>query len=185
MAVGPPTVISRSTSVIKPLTADQQELVIAEAARYQNMVAEEFSIKVPAINVTFDLIGGTVGMYSSKRNKRSYRFNSYLFSKFWQENFHTTIPHEVAHYASDLLFDHRKIRPHGREWQAIMRFFGVEPSRTCNFDLTGIPKRSMRRFNYYCRCDTHQLSAIRHNRVARGEQRYLCRRCQSELIALS
>lgn len=170
---------------VAPLNLAQQNDVIEEVARYQKMVATEFSIEVPAIQVRFDLIGGTVGMYCNKRNERSFRFNSYLFSKFWQENIDNTIPHEVAHYASDLLFDYRRIRPHGREWQAIMRFFGAEPSRTCQFDLTGIPKRKMRRFNYYCRCDTHQLSAVRHNRVERGQQRYVCRRCRSELVAFT
>ena len=170
---------------VEPLSITQQEEVIAEVVRYQDKVAAEFDLGVPIIRVRFDLIGGTVGMYSNKRNERSLRFNSYLFSKFWHENFTNTIPHEVAHYASDLLFDYRRIRPHGREWQAIMRFFGAEPSRTCEFDLSGIPRRSMRRFNYYCKCDTHQLSAIRHNRVERGQQRYVCRRCQSELVALA
>ncbi len=159
--------------------------MIAEVTRYQDLLAEEFSIDVPLINVHFDLIGGTVGMYFNKNNERRYRFNSYLFSKYWHENVRNTIPHEVAHYACDLLFDYRRIRPHGRQWQAIMRFFGAEPTRTCQFDLAGIPKRSMRRFNYYCKCDTHQLSAVRHNRVGRGQQRYVCRRCRSELVALS
>jgi SprT protein len=170
---------------VAPLGVAQQTEVIAEVRRYQDKLASEFSIEVPSIDVHFDLIGGTVGMYCRKRNQRSFRFNSYLFSKYWYENIENTVPHEVAHYACDLLFDYRRIRPHGREWQAIMQFFGVEPTRTCQFDLEGIPKRSMRRFNYYCRCDTHQLSAIRHNRVERGQQRYVCRHCRSELIALS
>jgi len=170
--------------MIEPLTASQQTQVIAEVSRYQALIAEEFSIAVPNIAVRFDLIGGTVGMYCKKGVERGFRFNSHLFSKYWDENFSNTIPHEVAHYAADLLFDFRRIRPHGKQWQAIMRFFGAEPARTCYFDLTGIPKRSMRRFDYYCRCDTHQLTAVRHNRVTRGQQRYLCRRCRTELVAL-
>lgn len=171
-------------SMVEPICAAKRNRVVEEVSRYRALVEQEFAIAVPEIAVYFDLIGKAAGMYCRKRNTRYLRFNPYLFAKYWHDNYRNTIAHEVAHYAADLLFSPQKIRPHGRQWQAVMRFFGVPPATTCNFDLTGIPTRKVRRYNYYCLCTTHQLTAIRHNRVVGGLQRYVCRQCASELVAL-
>ena len=170
---------------VSPLDNDGERKVVNEVERYLSLVEREFNVEIPRIPVRFDLIGNTVGMYCKKRGERSIRFNSYVFAKYWQENFASTVPHEVAHYVSDILFDHRYIKPHGKQWQAIMRFFGVEPSTRCYFDLSDIPKRSMKRFEYVCACSAHQITAIRHNRIRLGKRRYFCRQCAGELVAAS
>ena len=167
------------------LSAQQQRMVIDEVERYLDLVSREFSVELPRIEVRFDLIGKTVGMYRKKRGERVIRFNSYVFAKYWQESLHDTVPHEVAHYVSDIMFDCRSIRPHGREWQSIMRFFGVEPKTRGYFDLSDIPGREVRRFDYFCGCGTHQLTAIRHNRIKAGKRRYFCRSCSAELVQVA
>ncbi|MEM7468261.1 MAG: SprT-like domain-containing protein [Pseudomonadota bacterium] len=168
---------------VQALDHNREDLVTNEVARYLGLVEREFSVEMPGIPVHFDLIGNTLGMYCKKKGVRSIRFNSYAFSKYWNENFANTIPHEVAHYVSDSLFDHRYLKPHGREWQSIMRFFGADPAVRCYFDLSDIPKRKMQHFSYACACGQHELSAIRHNRINSGRRRYYCRRCQEELVA--
>ena len=168
---------------VPPLDTDAERLVVNEVGRYLRLIEAEFNVEIPRIPVRFDLIGNTVGMYCRKRGERSIRFNSYVFAKYWQENLASTVPHEVAHYVSDILFDSRYIKPHGKQWQSIMRFFGVEPSTHCHFDLSDIPKRAMKRFAYACDCSEHQITAIRHNRIKLGKRRYFCRRCAGELVA--
>ncbi|CCK08390.1 Protein sprT [Cronobacter sakazakii 696] len=38
-------------------------------------------------------------------------------------------------------------------------------------------------FPYRCRCQQHQLTVRRHNRVVRGETQYRCVRCGDTLVA--
>ncbi|MGR8946990.1 MAG: SprT family zinc-dependent metalloprotease [Gammaproteobacteria bacterium] len=167
---------------VKRLDSEAETLVVAEVERYLGLVEQEFKVDVPKIAVSFDLLGNTLGMYRKRNGERSIRFNSYAFAKYWQENFTATIPHEAAHYVSDILFDSRHIKPHGKQWQSIMRFFGAEPSTRCYFDLSDIPRRTMRRFQYICNCSEHHITAIRHNRIKSGTRRYFCRRCTGELV---
>ena len=167
------------------LSPQQEDIVTARVNYHLALVEEEFSVNLARINVHFDLIGKTIGMYRKKRGERSLRFNSYVFAKYWQHSLSETVPHEVAHYVSDVLFGFRYIRPHGREWQSIMRFFGVVPNARCDLDLSDIPTRRLRHFNYNCLCGSHQLTAIRHNRIKSGKRRYFCRNCTSELMQAS
>ncbi len=79
----------------------------------------------------------------------------------------------------------RRVRPHGKEWLALMQEFGADPAVTSNFDLTGIPQRRQRRFAYRCDCRSHALSSRRHYTVLRGKGRYHCVKCKGELSAVS
>ena len=170
---------------MQTLNSQEEDLVVDEVDRYLDLVAHEFDVRLPRIRVRFDLIGNTVGMYCKQRGERSIRFNSYAFAKYWQESLDDTVPHEVAHYVSDMMFDCRYIKPHGREWQSIMHFFGVEPKTRCHFDLSDIPKRQMKRFAYECSCGNHQLTVIRHKRILSGKRRYFCRACRGELLPVA
>jgi SprT protein len=74
------------------------------------------------------------------------------------------------------------VRPHGKEWQALMTAFGADTRRTCSYDLDGIPVRSQKRHRYHCPCSTHLLSTCRHNKIRNKTARYFCRQCCAELI---
>ena len=139
---------------VPSLSPLQERSVVAEVNRYLGMASRESEVALPNIEVRFDLIGKTIGMYCKKRGHRSIRFNPYVFAKYWRENLADTVPHEVAHYVSDVLFDPRYIKPHGREWQSIMRFFGVEPKTRCYFDLSDIPPAPRGRVAC-CHCHCH------------------------------
>jgi len=93
----------------------------------------------------------------------------------------TTVPHEVAHYVADILFGFKNIRPHGKEWQAIMCKLGVEPQVTGNYDLSGISMKRQRRFTYVCDCMSHELTTVRHNKISRGKAQYFCGKCGDRL----
>jgi SprT protein len=105
----------------------------------------------------------------------------YLRSHF-RDMLEQTLPHELAHLVVMHLHPRRRVRPHGPQWQAVMRdWFGVEPERTHRFDVEDVPARRQRRWRWRCDCREHDLSTVRHNRALRGT-RYLCRECRQPLV---
>ncbi len=105
------------------------------------------------------------------------RLNVEGLEKFEDEIINQTLPHELAH----LYVDHhykRRTRPHGKEWQQAMIKMGLEPKRCHSLALT--PSRKTQRFAYGCRCTTHIVGVVRHNRIRRGV-RYHCRDCGETL----
>ncbi len=122
-------------------------------------------------------------MFRVRGNEACIRYNPWIFGKYFQENLMNTVPHEVAHFIVHEVYGLQRIRPHGRQWQALMVQFGVDPRVTFDLDLTGIPQRRQRRYRYLCGCTEHALSSTRHRRVLAGTGRYQCRRCGQTLSA--
>lgn len=166
---------------IKPITAEQQSQVIHFAHQYIELASTVYSRAFPVIPINFELTGRAAGMYHLHQHKRYIRFNPYIFAKYFEDNLHNTVPHEVAHYIADMLFGIKNIKPHGTEWKSIMREFGVEAKTRCNYDLDGIPQRQHRRFRYQCLCRHYEISTRRHNIIRRGERHYRCPICKSSI----
>jgi len=171
--------------IIHPLNNEKQQLVIQETQAYIKQAADLFKVKNATVDITFNLKGRAAGMYRVKRkifsHNREIRYNPYIFSKYFDDNFKTTIPHEVAHYISDLIYGLRNIKPHGREWKEIMQAFGADATVTAAYDLTGIPQRSKTLYTYQCSCREHQIGAIRHNRIEKKGGTYICSLCKQTL----
>ena len=89
--------------------------------------------------------------------------------------------YEVAHYISDIIYGLKNIKPHGKEWKAIMQAFGANAAVTANYDLSGIPLKKQSLHTYQCRCREHQLSAIRHNKIKKRHYQYYCNLCKQIL----
>jgi SprT protein len=168
---------------IEPINLNQQQQVIERVAELLLLCEWEFNHPLKPLEVRFDLSGRTSGMYVVKGKQKYFRFNPFIFSKFFEDGLATTVPHEVAHYVSDVLYSIKKIRPHGKEWQSIMQFMGVEPRVTGDYDLTGVPLKKQQRFDYACACMTHQLTTTRHNRVLKNKASYSCQKCGEKLTA--
>ncbi len=184
------------SSTIPPIDTEQQLRVQQEVQRYLTVGESLYQCAMPAIPVLFDLKGKTAGMYRVKTSltsrkgffsktevtpERVIRFNPWLFAKYPEDSWENTIPHEVAHYITDCLYGIKAIRPHGKEWAAVMRRLGAEPIVRANYDLSGIPVRRMTQYAYRCACREISLTAYRHKKVQSGLQRYRCRDCASEL----
>jgi SprT protein len=167
--------------MIDPITQTQQQQVLDESVRYIKLAELKLQQAFPVIPVYFDLKGRAAGMYKVQAGNRLLRFNPYLFARYYKENFNDTIPHEVAHYLVDMLYGIKNVRPHGKEWKAMMHLLGAKPQRTHQFDLQGIPQRTYRHFRYQCNCNSFQLTSRRHNLITRGQRRYFCPNCKSEL----
>jgi len=181
--------MNQATTIITPLSAEQQQKVIAQTQYYIKQSLDLFNLKDKTVTITFDLKGRSAGMYRVKQSKgrifarqqREIRYNPYIFSKYYADNYTTTIPHEVAHYVTDILYGLKNIKPHGREWKAVMQAFEADASVTANYDLSGIPLKKQSLFTYQCECREHQLSSIRHNKIKKQRYQYYCNFCKQAL----
>jgi len=166
---------------VTPINATQQQQVTEETLRFIRMGETLFDRPFSDIPVLFDLRGRASGMYRVRGRERRIRYNPWLFARYYENCMASTVPHEVAHYLSDVVYGLRNIRPHGREWRAIMAAFGADASVTADYSLDGIPLRRTRKHGYRCACDIHWLGALRDRRVRSGAARYRCRRCGEPL----
>lgn len=170
-----------SVKTIQPISVTQQKHVQQVTLTYIQQASLCFKQAFAEIPVLFDLTGRACGMYCVKNEQKYIRYNPYLFAKYYENSLSDTIPHEVAHYITDIIYGLRNIRPHGSEWQMVMQHFGVEGKATGNYDLVGIPTRQHRRFDYRCGCDFYEFTTRRHNMVVFGKANYICRRCGNRL----
>ncbi|MEY6431432.1 SprT-like domain-containing protein [Thioalkalicoccus limnaeus] len=146
--------------------------------RWWGRAADAWSSEPPAIR--FDLLGQSAGQFRVDSQGRStIRYNPILLRRYGEAFVHRTVPHETAHYLAYRVHG-RRIRPHGPEWQALMRALGAEPTRCHDYDVSDLRARRMRYHHYHCACRDHRLSSIRRNKVLNGA-RYLCRYCGEAL----
>lgn len=169
---------------IEPISELQRTEVRHATQQCISRAEQIYNRRFKPLQVDFDLRGKCAGMYQVKRLERRIRFNPWIFAKYYQDSLHDTVAHEVAHYIVDCLYGLRKVKPHGREWQAVMRSLGAEPKATGNYDLTGIPRRQYQRFAYRCSCRTHHLTILRHRKVVTGRAKYLCQYCHGSLVLI-
>lgn len=140
------------------------------------VVQERFGVVIRP-EVAWDLRGQAAGLANGQRSL--IRFNRELAERYPDEFVAQTVPHELAHLVAFKKFGGR-IRPHGREWQAVIVALGAEPRRTHSYEVT--PTRRLKRFAYQCHCpgSEYLLTSIRHNRIQRGHA-YICKRCLQPL----
>lgn len=127
----------------------------------------------PEIN--FKLRGKSAG--TAHLHQNLLRFNATLLAENQDAFFNEVIPHEICHLLAHQMYG--RVKPHGREWQALMiRVFTLSPSTTHSMDTQSVAGKH---FSYQCDCGPVNLSIRRHNKVVRGETQYRCRRCKKEL----
>jgi SprT protein len=154
------------------------------AARTRDLLEEAerwLRVRMPQTEIRFDLRGTSAGQARVKGSGFALiRYNPMLLNRYPTEFIAETVAHEVAHVAAFVRHG-PGIRPHGPEWQSVMRHFEVEPSRCHGYDVSRLCTRSLKRFLYRCACGTHEISSIRHNRIGMRGAVYLCRRCREPL----
>ncbi|MCB5160321.1 SprT-like domain-containing protein [Marinomonas algarum] len=108
--------------------------------------------------------------------KNELRFNHFMFSQDTRTFLETVVPHEVSHLIVYQIYGNT-VKPHGKEWQAVMRkVYSLAPNRTHNFE-TPAPKSC---YEYKCSCQHHLFTPHRHNRASKGVQ-YVCKCCRVTL----
>lgn len=88
------------------------------------------------------------------------------------------IPHELAHLVVWQFYG--RVRPHGQQWRYVMtEILGLEPHLHHHLD---VKKAGVKLFTYVCQCNEVELSAVRHNRVQKNRQSYICKQCRQTLV---
>ncbi|EKT55974.1 SprT family zinc-dependent metalloprotease [Providencia sneebia] len=126
----------------------------------------------PAIN--YKQRGTTAG--SAYLKEWEIRLNAVLLIENGESFIDEVILHELAHLLVYHEFGRKNIAPHGNEWKWMMEHVLEVPARrTHRFEVSSVKSRT---FAYHCACPIiHELTIRRHNKVLRGENQYLCRKC--------
>ncbi|MHC5224829.1 SprT family zinc-dependent metalloprotease [Ignatzschineria sp. LJL83] len=128
--------------------------------------------------LSFKLRGKTAG--TAYLQRWEIRLNPILLAENSDAFINEVIPHEYAHLLTFALYG--RVQPHGKEWQAMMiDIMGLPANRTHRFDTKNSETRQYERFTYYCLCQTHLLTAIRHNRIQANKATYHCKHCGETL----
>jgi len=167
---------------VQPIDSPQRLQVVAATEAWIERAGQLLDLPLVPVPVLFDLSGRIAGMFRARGEECWIRYNPWIFAKHFEDNLHFTVPYEVAHYAVYSQRHRRRVRPHGPEWQRVMRGFGLPPEVTFKLDLAGVPVRRQRRHAYRCACREHEVSTVRHRRMCEGRARYLCRYCDSPLF---
>ena len=104
--------------------------------------------------------------------------NKELLEKYPHEILDQTLPHEIAHCIQRQIYGY-SVKPHGKEWQFIMRLFGKKPDRCHSMQTTKV--RHVKRYAYRCGCSVHMITSIKRNRIENGSS-YFCVRCRGRLM---
>lgn len=181
---------SASTPVLGPpptSSIERQQAVIKQTRTciQQAELALEGQFSCPEIS--FKLRGKAAGQFRyHKRYGKVFepelRFNALLLEQNYLEFLAQVVPHEVAHFLAYTVFG-TGIKPHGKEWRLIMEGIFKCDARVTHEFL--VESKKGQTFEYRCHCENtkHQLGIIRHRRIMRGQARYLCRHCNSSLVA--
>jgi SprT protein len=165
------------------LTGEQRWDVLKRVADCLARIHSLLPVHAQHPKVLFDLAGTAAGQYRRVSTTREgihvLRFNPYLLARHFDESLHSTVPHEVAHYAVASIHQGKRL-PHGPEWRGIMKLLGADASVTHGFAVNEAETRRQRRWPYHCACREHALSTTRHQRALRGTK-YLCRACGGRL----
>lgn len=152
----------------------QQQLLTKIELCYQ-MAESQLQRRFPRPEVNFKLRGKSAGVAHLSLNK--IRFNLQMLQENQQVFIDQVVPHEICHLLCHQLYG--KVKPHGLEWQQLMRdLYQQEPRTTHSFNVQAKPQP---RFNYQCQCGVVALSIRRHNKVVRNQANYRCKRCMQVL----
>lgn len=160
------------------------EKAVCEAVELSFQRAERaIKQRLPRAHIRFDLRGQSAGQARMPRNgegRTELRFNRVLLQENPDAFVQEVAPHEVAHLAVFWHFG-PNVRPHGPEWRWMMETVLGVPATVRH--TMAVQKRTRVTYPYLCACpaQVHQLTAIRHNRIQRGQTRYSCKRCGQQL----
>ena len=158
----------------------KKELVI-NTMTYWDKFNKEFGHSYPYPLLGFDLKGVASGIACYKENCIKYNLDIYRDNR--EAFLKRTVPHEIAHLFAYRMYSlpyGRPIKPHGKEWQKVMRDMGLNPSR-CHSYIVTKAREVKREYLYRCKCREYPLTVILHKRIMKGGYRE-CIDCKQRII---
>lgn len=171
------------------------EEVMSECARQIRKSFDRFGhrlphyTELPPVTLDFSVRGTAAGyadtLYADERcsvtrcrkpRTLKIKLNSALLmdKKTRKEMVEQTIPHEVAHLITHILWNKGG---HGSHWRWAMYELGLDPDVYHKMKTSNTGGWKMKRWVYECKCRTHNITSIRHNKAQKGRARYHCQVC--------
>lgn len=126
-------------------------------------IEKKYNVKFKKPTVHYDVRGTTAGKAWYK--KWVVGFNAVLLKENVDAFIARTVPHEIAHLATELIYPHAHIRvgrqkrsPHGAEWASIMTALGAATSRCHSYDTENARVKRTVSYSYKCPCCGHTFS---------------------------
>ncbi|WP_235972348.1 SprT family zinc-dependent metalloprotease [Spirabiliibacterium falconis] len=144
-----------------------------------NLAEAKFNRTFTMPSVSYNVRGLKAGV--AYLNENEIRLNRTLLEQNPDDFIRETVPHELAHL---IVHQHyrRRVKPHGKEWQFVMKeVFGLPPNVCHEYDTSAVRGNTVA---YKCDCQTHQLSMRQHNRIKQQSAVYRCRKCKAALHQL-
>lgn len=159
------------------LSSNSQQLVIQKVEQCIEHASSYLGMNFKLPQIRFNQRGKIAGCARLQINEL--RFNPVLLNDNVDAFLKEVVPHEVCHLLAYSLFG--KVRPHGKEWQGLMfDLFRLKGQTYHQMDVSKVKGKS---FNYLCKCGPIELGIRRHNKIVKGQQTYICRKCRSPLKA--
>lgn len=139
-------------------------------------LCSKYGIRMPEL--TFNVKGTDAGQAFVEINRID--LNLMLFRENFDHMIREVIPHEICHvWVVQLKLGGK---PHGREWQSLMRRMGVPPIPCHNMNVDAVSS-STGLFSYRCLCNTGNMVSLEmHRRMQENPEDYFCGRCEQQIV---
>jgi len=165
-----------------------REQIIAKVEECFQIAERYYSHKFErAREIRFKRNGTVGGSYNYKHRRITFQLD--LAEQYPEKYLNEIVQHEVAHCIQyDVYFKgYYRIKPHGREWQYVMRnVYKLSPKTTHDMDCSATKTKIQRRWSWFCNCQEHRVSTRKHNLMTRNLQSdcssgWECVKCGSSL----
>ena len=139
------------------------------------LASKHFQIRITVPSICYFPKGRAAG----KAWDTGIALNLHLLQTNENEMLEETLPHEIAHCIQRQIYGN-DVKPHGIEWQYIMRvIFNKTPNRL--HKMKTIPAKKFKRVAYNCNCRVHLVTLVRHRRIIENRVTYKCKHCNSPI----
>jgi predicted SprT family Zn-dependent metalloprotease len=139
------------------VSAQLKKQVDARIAQDIAKIKARYGVTLPTPTITYDLRGRTAGQAWCGLNL--IKINAVLLVENVDEMLSRTVPHELAHIATAVIYPEAmkrgfasKRRPHGAEWQSIMHALGADASRCHTMDTSNSAVKRTNRAYFQVKC---------------------------------
>lgn len=164
---------------------DYKAAATAKVKELEQVIKSMPEWEVPNIaRITWRLRGRTAGVCHYQINTRTQetlnrfeiKLHPTLAKKYESDYINRTVTHEYAHAVVAINHSRASIKPHGPEWQHVMRKLGGDPSRCHNYDISSVPTE-LNKVEISCDCRSYKVTQ---RKAARLTSFSICRRCEKD-----